>query len=58
MEPAPACCLDTGMVGERSWGEVNAGVRKNLRVAQPLEIVAKKEAVHCFGFIKATNLQF
>jgi hypothetical protein len=46
------------MVGERSWGEVNAGVRKNLRVAQPLEIVAKKEAVHCFGFIKATNLQF
>ena len=26
--------------------EVNAGVRKNLRIAQPLEIVTEKEAVH------------
>ena len=47
-EPAPACCLDTGMVAERSWNEINAGVRKNLRVAQPLEIVAEKETIHRF----------
>jgi hypothetical protein len=26
--------------------EVNAGVRKKLRIAQPLEIVTEKETVH------------
>jgi len=28
--------------------EVNAGVGKNLRIAQPLEIVIEQEAVHLF----------
>ena len=34
------------MAGERSWNKINAGVGKNLRVAQPAEIVAEEEAVH------------
>jgi hypothetical protein len=34
------------MAGEQSWGEVKAGVRKNLRVAQPTEIVAEEKPVH------------
>ena len=46
MEPAPACCLDTGMAGEQSWGEDNAGASKSLRGAQPLEVIAKEKPVH------------
>ena len=39
MVPAPACCLDIGMAGERSWGEADIGIRKVLCGVQPLEIV-------------------
>jgi hypothetical protein len=36
------------MAGERSWNKANAGGGKNLRIAQPLEIVTEqdKQAVH------------
>ena len=34
------------MAEERSWVEVNAGVGKFLRVAQPTEIIAKEKPVH------------
>ena len=45
-EPAPACCLDIEMAGERSWDKMNSGVRKNLRASQPFEIVTEQEADH------------
>jgi hypothetical protein len=45
------------MAGERSWDEVNAGVRKKLRIAQPLEIVTEKEVVHWHWIFQAIRLK-
>ncbi len=44
MEPAPACCLDTGMAGEQSWGEVN-GEAMELRLAGLAASFAEQDAV-------------
>ena len=43
-EPAPACCLDIEIAGERSWIEANVGVR-TIFVAQPHDIVTEKKTV-------------